>query len=279
MTRPESRQKLEKIDASEIVEKRISIFNLLVQFPDCELPFGDFLAMLSPLRVRQYSISSSPLASPDSVTLTYGVLDAEAKVGGGRRYLGTASNYLSELKEGDRVLVSVRPSHQAFHLPLDVENVPLIMICAGSGLAPFHGFVQERAKQLEAGRSLAPAMLFIGCRDPDKDALYAAELKGWADKGAVDVRYAFSRASAKSEGCKYVQDRLWKDRQEASALWNKGGKFFVCGNNEVGEGVKEVFINATIESTKAEGNEISRERAEAYFVKMRNERFVSDVFA
>ena len=239
------RQELERKSPEEISSKCISVLNLLEMYPSCCLPFGDYLAMLSPLRVRQYSISSSPLTRPEICTLTYSILDQEAKVGG-RRFLGAASNYLSELVPGEKIQVSVRPSHQAFHLPTDAKIVPVIMICAGTGLAPFHGFVEERAKQQEAGRSLAPALLFIGCRHPEKDALFADELAEWARRGIVDVRYAFSRAPEKSGGCKYVQDRLSKDREDARNLWYNGGRIFVCGSGAIGGAIKQSFIQATL---------------------------------
>lgn len=273
-----TRQELESLSLEEISSKHISVLDLLEMYPTCCLPFGDYLAMLSPLRVRQYSISSSPLTRPEICTLTYSVLDQEAKVGG-RRFLGAASNYLSELTPGETIQVSVRASHQGFHLPTDAEKVPVIMICAGTGLAPFHGFVEERAKQQEAGRSLAPALLFIGCREPEKDALYADQLAEWARKGIVDVRYAFSRAPEKSGGCKYVQDRLSKDREDARKLWHDGGRIYVCGSGAIGEAIKQAFIKAMMEGREAQGESISREEAEEFFNSIRNERFATDVFA
>lgn len=272
------RQRLESTSPEEISSKCISVLDLLEMYPTCCLPFGDYLAMLSPLHVRQYSISSSPLTRPEICTLTYSILDQEAKVGG-RRFLGAASNYLSELSPGEKIQVSVRASHQAFHPPTDAEHVPIIMICAGTGLAPFRGFVEERAKQQEAGRSLAPALLFIGCREPEKDALYADELAEWAQKGVVDVRYAFSRAPEKSAGCKYVQDRLSKDGEDARKLWHDGGRIFVCGSGAIGEAIKQVFIQATVKGREARGESMTREEAEAFFNSIRNERFATDVFA
>lgn len=272
------RGELESISPEEISSKCISVLDLLEMYPTCCLPFGDYLAMLSPLRVRQYSISSSPLATRETCTLTYSILDQEAKVGG-RRFLGAASNYLAELTSGEKIQVAVRPSHQAFHPPTDAENVPIIMICAGTGLAPFRGFVEDRAKQQEAGRSLAPALLFIGCRDPEKDALYADELAEWARKGVVDVRYAFSRTPEKSEGCKYVQDRLLKDGEDARKLWQAGAHMFVCGSGAIGDAIKQVFIEATVKGKKAQGESMTWEEAEAFFNSLRNERFATDVFA
>jgi cytochrome P450/NADPH-cytochrome P450 reductase len=119
--------------ADEISAKRVSVLDLLERFPSVQLPLGVFLKMLPPMRVRQYSISSSPLWNPNHVTLTYAVVDQPALSGQGR-YVGVASNYLSSLAPGDKLHVSVRGSHQAFHLPKDTKNVPVICIAAGTGI-------------------------------------------------------------------------------------------------------------------------------------------------
>lgn len=120
-----------EVFTSEITEKRISILDLLERFPSISLPFGPFLKMLPPMRVRQYSISSSPLWNPNNVTLTYSVVNQPAFSGQGR-FVGVASSYLSSLGVGDKLHVAVRLSHQAFHLPKDAQK-PVIMIAAGTG--------------------------------------------------------------------------------------------------------------------------------------------------
>ena len=269
-----------------ISAQRLSPLTILESYPTAAFPFSTYLSMLPPMRIRQYSISSSPLPSPTSCTLTYAVVNAPAppSVPADKQHhnLGVATTYLASLSKDDKLLISVRPSHTAFHPPLDIANIPVIMLCAGTGLAPFRGFVQERASQLAAGRTLAPALLFIGCRYPDKDALYADELRSWAKEGAVDVRYAFSKAPEKSEGCKYVQDRLYKDRAEAEALWEKGAKMYVCGSGEAGEGIRACVVRIAIESARRSGTEPEdgrKERVEEWFKSIRNERFASDVFA
>ena len=263
---------------SEITEKRTSPLDLLERFPTAELPFGTFLSMLPPMRIRQYSISSSPLVDPSICTLTFSVLDQEALVGG-KRHLGVASNYLSILEKDDRIHVAVKPSHQAFHPPLDVANTPLLMVCAGTGIAPFRGFVMERAKQIEAGRKLAPALLFYGCRHSETDNLYKDELSKWQEMGAVDVRHAFSREPEKSEGCKYVQDRLYRDREDAVELFDAGAKVYVCGSSNVGEGVREAVKKIFKEKMNERGKPRTDEEVEKWFNGIRNERYASDVFA
>jgi cytochrome P450/NADPH-cytochrome P450 reductase len=267
----------------EISAKRVSVLDLLEKYPSIELPIGSFLAMLPPMRVRQYSISSSPLWNPHHVTLTYAVLDQPALSGTGR-HVGVASNYLSTLRAGDTLHVSVRPS-VAFHLPTDGENVPIVMLAAGSGLAPFRGFIQERAAQIGAGRELAPALLFFGCRSPAQDDLYKEELSKWEAMGAIRVLRAFSREPEKSNECKYIQDRLWDMREEVCDIWDSGAKVFVCGSKDVGEGVKETVLRICMETVrdkqikKTGSSDMTMEKAVGWFERMRNERFATDVFA
>ncbi|RMZ69227.1 hypothetical protein GMOD_00003168 [Pyrenophora seminiperda CCB06] len=264
--------------SAEITAKRVSILDLLERFPSTKLPFGVFLKMLPPMRVRQYSISSSPLWNPSHVTLTYSVVNEVALSGHGR-HVGVATNYLANLATGDRLHVSVRQSHKAFHLPKDAEKIPIIMIAAGTGLAPFRGFIQERAAQIAAGRNLAPAILFYGCRAPATDLMYADLLKRWQDMGAVDVRHAFSRHPDDSLGCKYVQDRLYHDRADVIRLFDAGAKLFVCGSRGVGNGVQETLIRVAKErSREREGVEADDERIRKWFEELRNERFATDVF-
>lgn len=279
--------------AEEITAKRISVLDLLERFPSVQLPLGVFLKMQPPMRVRQYSISSSPLWNPNNVTLTYSVVDQPALSGQGR-YVGVASNYLSNLVPGDKLHVSVRSSHQAFHLPKDARNVPVIMMAAGTGmqnfsnieqlltsigLAPFRGFIQERAAQLAAGRSLAPALLFYGCRAPGSDLIYSDLLKGWEQLGAVTLRFAFSQKPGDSEGCKYVQDRVYHDRSEIVELFDAGAKLFVCGSRDVGEGIQESLIRIAKERrVEMDGRDVDDAKAREWFEGLRNERFATDVF-
>ncbi|EWC47314.1 hypothetical protein DRE_03433 [Drechslerella stenobrocha 248] len=265
--------------AEEIGGPRVSALAFLEKHTKIQVPISEYLAMLPPMRVRQYSISSSPLTNPTTCTLTYSVLNEPSLADAGKKHLGVASNYLSGLEPGDKVQVAIRGSHGGFSLPLDVETTPIIMVAAGSGLAPFRGFIMERAAQKSAGRTLAPAMLFFGCKHPEKDALYPDELKAWAELGAVDVRFSYSQAAESSEGCKHVQDRMWHDREEAAALFKQNGKIYVCGSRNVGMGVKAVCQKIYKESLEKAGKDSSDEVVEQWFEGLGKERFATDVFA
>lgn len=196
------RQALQKLQAEDISKQHLSLLDLLERFPSIDMSFGDFLLALPPLRIRQYSISSSPLDNPRLATLTVAIVEAPHVSGSGTTYYGTSTSYLASLIPGSTVHVGVRPSSN-FHLPPDPAT-PLIMAAAGSGIAPFRAFIQERALQKAAGREVGPALLFFGCPNHD-GALYDDEMTKWQADGVVSVRYAFSKTPEQSEGCKHVQ--------------------------------------------------------------------------
>src|SRR5262249_30308681 len=119
-----------------------------------------------------------------------------------------------------------RSSNIAFHPPRSLAT-PLIMICAGTGIAPFRGFVQERACRAAGGGPLGRALLFFGCDHPDVDFLYRQEWGAWEEQGAGAGGSAFSalRTEVKS-----VQQRLWQDRADVAELFRQGARVFVCGD-------------------------------------------------
>lgn len=139
--------------------------------------------------------------------------------------------------------------------------------------------MQERAAKISVGRILAPAILFFGCRSPNVDNLYSEEFDHWEQIGAIDIRRAYSRDPMQINGCKYVQDRLWADRKDIVELWERGGKFLVCGSHQVGEGVKEVSIKIMMDDAENKGMDITEKKAAAWFESIRNDRFVTDIFS
>jgi cytochrome P450 / NADPH-cytochrome P450 reductase len=266
----------------EIIQKRASCFHLLSKFPSIKLPFGDFLGLLPPLQIRQYSISSSPLAKSQTCTITYGVIDTAALNDPQQRFEGVTGSYLRSLKAGDSIQVSVRPTaKKTFRLPVDPQT-PLLMFAAGTGLAPFRGFIQERALKVEAnpGQKLAPAMLFLGSRSSTKDRLYAEQLDEWAKKGVVDVRYAFSREKQASCDCSYVQDRMLHDAQDLVALWRSGARAYVCGTRKFSEGVRDAAgrIARAVRDREPQHTAADSEELEKRFREALQSRVASDVF-
>ena len=69
-------------------------------------------------------------------------------------------------------------------------KIPIVMIAAGTGIAPFRGFIQERAAQLVCGRDIGPTILYYGCRT-EQDFLYSNEFDKWSKFGAVQIKICF----------------------------------------------------------------------------------------
>jgi len=257
----------------QVLGKRLSVLDLLERFASCELSFGAFLAMLPPTKARQYSISSSPLWDANRCTLTVAVVDAPAISGQGR-YQGMASSYLANCSPGTKVAVVVRPSNEHFHPPADPQT-PMVMVCAGTGLAPFRGFLQDRAVQAANGQKVGPALLFFGCDHPDVDHIYKDELAGWEAAGVVSVRPAYFKAPQGE--VTFVQHRVWQDRADIADLFRKGANVYVCGDGKrMAPAVRDTFIRIYREAVG-----VTAETAEAWFDKVERDtgRYVSDVFA
>jgi cytochrome P450 / NADPH-cytochrome P450 reductase len=210
---------------SDIFAKRKSVFDLLEEHPACELPFHAYLEMLSLLAPRYYSISSSPSGDPSRCSVTVAVVEGPAGSGRGI-YKGICSNYLAGRRTGETVYATLRETKAGFRLP-DDPSVPLIMIGPGTGLAPFRGFLQERAARKAQGHNLGPAMLFFGCRHPDQDFLYADELKAFAASGITELHTAFSRSESPKT---YVQDLVAAQRERVRSLIDNGAIIYVCGD-------------------------------------------------
>jgi cytochrome P450/NADPH-cytochrome P450 reductase len=210
---------------AEILGKRKSVFDLLEEYPACELPFHAYLEMLSLLAPRYYSISSSPSVDPSRCSVTVAVVEGPASSGRGI-YKGVCSNYFAGRRANETIHATVRETKAGFRLP-DNASVPIIMIGPGTGLAPFRGFLQERAALKAKGAALGPAMLFFGCRHPDQDFIYADELKAFAASGITELFTSFSRG----EGPKtYVQHLVAAQKDRVWSLIEQGAIIYVCGD-------------------------------------------------
>lgn len=256
----------------DVLGKRASVLDLIEAHPSVALAFADFLAMLPPMRARQYSISSSPLWNAGHATLTVAVVDEAARSGVGR-FRGVASTFASRLSPGDRVPIAVRPSQARFRPPADPLQ-PMVLICAGSGIAPFRGFLQDRAEMRAGGRDIGVALLYFGTNDPDVDFLYRDELERWEKMGVVSLRPVFSAKPV--DGATFVQHRLWAERNEIKAAFREGAGFYVCGDGlHMAPAVRRTLIDIYREETGS-----AQEEANMWADSMERDhgRYVADVF-
>lgn len=140
-TEPEERARLQQTSAQESspADRRPSILQLLRHYPSIKLPLEKLATMLAPLRPRLYSISSSPLVNPSSLKLTWSLIthDPASSLPDEHRTRGLASHYLASLKAGDTLKCLVRRGNPRFKP--ESHSAPMIMVCAGSGIAPVPG--------------------------------------------------------------------------------------------------------------------------------------------
>ena len=173
--------------------------------PWTAVPFSCLIESINKIVPRYYSISSSSLVQPQKVSVT-AVVEAIRVPGAGHVVKGVTTNYLLALKQKqhgdpspdphgmtyeikgprnkyDGIHVPIHVRHSNFKLPSDPSK-PIIMVGPGTGVAPFRGFIQERAEQAKKGEDVGETVLFYGCRRRDEDWLYKEE---W------EVRFSKSR--------------------------------------------------------------------------------------
>lgn len=201
------------------------MMDLLAQVPSVRLDLAALLALRPALKPRYYSISSSPLLSPDTCTLTVGA--HRFACADGQTHEGLCSTYLAGCAEGTTVRVVVKDAGSTFHLPED-PSVPLILVGPGTGLAPLRGFIQERHALREKGVAAGPVLLFFGCRN-EGDFLYREELEAYRDEGTLELlAVAFSRREGTAKT--YVQDLLRTHAARVRDLVAAGAVILICGN-------------------------------------------------
>ncbi|MFJ4781812.1 cytochrome P450 [Streptomyces sp. NPDC088794] len=203
------------------------------------LTWPQLLEILTPLRPRHYSVSSSPAVDPTHVDLMVSLLEAPARSGNGV-YRGTGSGYLADIEPGDTLYARIQPCREAFRIDSGDTSTPLIMVAAGTGLAPFRGAVADRTAARAIGTELAPALCYFGCDAPEADFLHAEELRAAETAGAVSLRPAFS--AVPEGGVTYVQHRIAAEADEVWDLLDAGARVLVCGDgSRMAPGVRDAF--------------------------------------
>ncbi|MFF8868379.1 cytochrome P450 [Streptomyces sp. NPDC015139] len=245
-----------------------SLLDLLEQYRACELPFETFLELLPVLRPRHYSVSSSAAASPGEVDLMISLLAAPHR-GGEGTFRGIASHYAQTIRAGDMVQARVLPCSDSFRLPAD-PSVPVILISAGTGLAPFRGAVLDRHHTGSTGTLLC----YFGCDHPDVDYLHRDEFEAAEAAGAVSMRPTFMHAPV--DGARFVQERIAREADEVWAVLEAGGKVYICGDGRrMAPAVREAFMATYRERTGADEG-----AAAAWLISLvESGRYVEDVWA
>jgi benzoyl-CoA 2,3-dioxygenase component A len=186
-----------------------------------------------PHRARQYSISSPRDGEREgfnnlSLTVKRVLQDRQ-----GNPVHGVASNYMCDLKVGDKVQV-IGPFGTSFQMP-NHPGSHIVMICTGTGSAPMRGMLlrrhRQRTNQNFAGGKL---MLFFGARTKEDLPFFGRLHK--LPKDFIDVNLAFSRTPEQPK--RYVQDLMRERAADLAALLaDPNSYFYVCGLKSMEDGV------------------------------------------
>ncbi|MCX8656374.1 assimilatory sulfite reductase (NADPH) flavoprotein subunit [Gilliamella sp. B2894] len=179
-----------------------------------------FVELLRPLTPRFYSIASAQDEVGSEVHLTVNVVryqvDDKIRMGGASGFLA------NQIADQDQVKIFIEHNDN-FRLP-DDTHAPIIMIAAGTGIAPFRAFLQQRASQGATGKN----WLFFGNPHFISDFLYQVEWQSYVKEGLLThIDLAWSRDQAEKI---YVQDKLMA---QASNIWQwlqEGAFIYVCGD-------------------------------------------------
>ncbi|MEK4532603.1 assimilatory sulfite reductase (NADPH) flavoprotein subunit [Solibacillus sp. FSL K6-1554] len=224
-----------------------------------------FVDQLRKNPVRLYSIASSQKANEDEVHLTIGKVFYEVDE---RERLGVVSGQVAERIEiGDKIPIYIHKNPN-FRLPENAQT-PIIMIGAGTGIAPYRSFLEERA---EAGIE-SNAWLFFGDQHFVTDFLYQTELQRWLKDGTLTkLSVAFSRDTEQKV---YVQHRLLENAEEVYRWLNEGAVIYVCGD----EKYMAHDVDQTLRKIVAEQGSKTEEEVTLFFNELKSQkRYQRDVY-
>lgn len=207
-------------DFKEFISEN-DVLDLLKKYP-VEYRADELVNILRPLSARLYSIASSQQTYEDELHITVGAVRYNSN---GRNKEGVCSTYFADrLNEGDIVEIYVKPN-EGFRLPKD-NKAPVIMVGAGTGVAPYRAFVDERASANGNNEN----WLIFGNQHFLTDFLYQTEWQAHLKSGALTkMNVAFSRDQEEKI---YVQNKILQNSREIYQWLNNGAYIYVCGDKE-----------------------------------------------
>ena len=179
-----------------------------------------------PHDIRLYSIASArdgEKRNANNVSLTI------KRVAG-----GVGSNYMCDLKVGDTVDVT-GPFGATFLMPND-GDANVIMICTGTGSAPFRAFTERRRRVMQ--NAAGKAIMFFGARTPEELPYFGPLQK--VPNSLLEKHLVFSRIPGADK--EYVQDRMRTEAGTVGALLaSSQTHVFICGLKGMEAGVEEAL--------------------------------------
>ena len=240
------------------------VLDLVLDFPG-QISVEDFLSVLRKLNQRLYSVASSRAAVGDRADITVKVIENNH---GERSRNGVCSSFLwNRLDVGDKVPITLETIAK-FRLPED-DNVPVVMISAGTGIAPFRAFLQERSARQAKGN----AWLIFGERNSKSDFLYQEELLAYKSSGVLsELSTVFSRDQDQK---RYVSHVIEENGAALIEQLENGAVIYVCGSKDT----LAVTVRQSLLRIFAKYLKKDAEQALAYFEALKaNKQYQEEVY-
>jgi sulfite reductase alpha subunit-like flavoprotein len=185
----------------------------------------EFLEHLPILQGRNYSISSSPITSPECISIVFTVT-------------GLCTRYLNSVSLSNIVEYTL-PIDQGIFWKGVESSEKILMISTGTGLSPFKGILEHLVKT-----SPKPVWVIHGCRNsvrntPEQnyDHIYLDEIRDLIKLCSGKITIANSRSPV---GPKHIQD-VFDEQAEEIRSWSNTA--ILCGSfksKEVTRSLKEI---------------------------------------
>lgn len=232
-------------------EEYLSVAKLLKLLPSCTPQPSTLAALLGPIQARYYSACRRQ-SLPNRFQFCFSVTKNEAK-----GFTGVASAFLLRMIEDSefRPLIPALPrSIKNFRLPPNNSKKNIIMIGAGTGVAPFIGFLDEIG---ERRGDFGETWLLFGFRTLANDFLFQSEIET-AQRGGILSKFTMALSREPDHPKQYVQDALLAEKDEFWRLFSaEETLLYICGE-ELGM-IKGV--NDALSTIIRENEQITDEKA------------------
>ncbi|KAE8209406.1 hypothetical protein CF327_g6605 [Tilletia walkeri] len=227
------------------------------------------------MQERKFSIASAPAVSPNKIELAIAIVKYRTRLREPRRGICTA--WLSRLhpaSSSTETSFPFRIERGTMHLPTSSDDIPIILVGPGTGVAPMRSLAHERLARLGSdvrawinsespptseekpngsSSALPNIQLFLGCRHSQRDFLFGTEwarLASSSSSGNARLEYALAPSRENEDGGKvYVQDKI---RECGRLVWEmlseRGAYFYISGSSgKMPEAVREAVKEAVME--------------------------------
>lgn len=227
-----------------------SLLEVIQEFFTLKIPVEQLLEVVPLIKPRQFSICNVP--NNEFIELTIAIVEYRTIIRRIRK--GLCTSWIKRLEVGDHLQISINESN------LKIPDSDMVLVGPGTGIAPVRAIIQYNDKRFRNEGGGNNYLLFTGHRLRNKDYLFGDE---WPKMKGLKVIDSFSR-----EGGGYVQDTIWKNKEQVGEIFKNGGGLYLCGSS----GKMPTQVRITIQEILKESNNWDDEKVKAELLTMEKEK-------